>query len=112
MKLSAAKKIDEWGGVKTKQIVNIVLYRYYIHTYNMVKQMIPIRCTGCGKVLGDLYVAYCRDVEKANLNESGEIKKVVYLSKENQEKTAVGHALDKYELKNECCRTAFITHTA
>jgi len=70
----------------------------------------PIRCSGCGKVIGSYYDYYCREVNKRKLNKSMDIKKVIYLTKDFKEKTIEGEVLDELKIIKACCRTVFLTH--
>lgn len=71
--------------------------------------MIPVRCTRCGRPISCNWTSYCEEVRRRKLAKSEDLKKIVYLSKENQEKTVEGHVLDELQMKSDCCRIAFIT---
>ena len=72
--------------------------------------IIPVKCFTCGKVLGNKYRYYLREVEKRKIDKSLEVNKVVYLTKDNMEKTAEGEVLDTLGLNKYCCRRHMITH--
>ena len=77
--------------------------------------IIPIKCFTCGMVLADKYRFYCQEVRKKKLAKLGnnaltDIDKVVYLTKEFNEKTPEGEVLDELNLKKMCCRRHFLTH--
>lgn len=72
--------------------------------------IIPVKCFTCGKVLGNKYRYYLREVEKRKIDKSLEVNKVVYLTKDNMEKTAEGEVLDILGLNKYCCRRHMITH--
>jgi DNA-directed RNA polymerase subunit N (RpoN/RPB10) len=72
--------------------------------------IIPVKCFTCGKVLGNKYRYYLREVEKRKIDKSLEVNKVVYLTKDNMEKTASGEVLDILGLNKYCCRRHMITH--
>ena len=72
--------------------------------------IIPIKCFTCGKVLADKYRYYQAEVRKAKLGSSMNVDKVVYLTKEQKEKTPEGEILDKLRLNKMCCRRHMLTH--
>ena len=72
--------------------------------------IIPIKCFTCGKVLADKYRWYLDEVKKRKLSKNIDYDKVVYLTKENVEKTPEGEALDKLQLTKMCCRRHMLTH--
>jgi DNA-directed RNA polymerase I, II, and III subunit RPABC5 len=77
--------------------------------------IIPIKCFTCGMVLADKYRFYVQEVRKKKLakrgnNESIDIDKVLYLSKEFHEKTPEGEVLDELNMNKMCCRRHFLTH--
>ena len=77
--------------------------------------IIPIKCFTCGMVIADKYRYYQTEVRKRKLakkvgNNSDEIDKVVYLTKEFHEKTPEGEVLDELNMKKMCCRRHFLTH--
>ena len=72
--------------------------------------LIPIKCFTCGKVLGDKYRWYQVEVRKIKMSNDMTIEKVVYLTKENTEKTPEGEVMDKLKLDKYCCRRHMLTH--
>jgi len=72
--------------------------------------IIPIKCFTCGNVLANKYRYYLQEVKRIKLAESKDTNKVVYLTKENMEKTPEGRVLDKLGLNNVCCRRHMLTH--
>ena len=52
--------------------------------------IIPVKCFTCGKVLADKYQFYVREVRKIKVELGQDPEKVVYLTKENVQKTAGG----------------------
>jgi DNA-directed RNA polymerase subunit N (RpoN/RPB10) len=72
--------------------------------------IIPIRCFTCGMVLADKYRFYLAEVRKKKLAAGLKVDRVVYLTKDNMEKTAEGEVLDELRLKNMCCRRHMLTH--
>lgn len=72
--------------------------------------IIPVKCFTCGKVLGDLYQYFLREVRKMKREKDIEIDNVIYLTKIHTEKTAEGEVLDRLNLKKICCRRHMLTH--
>ena len=72
--------------------------------------IIPIKCFTCGNVLADKYRFYLAEVRKIKIAQGLKVDKVVYLTKENTEKTPEGIVLDELGLKNVCCRRHMLTH--
>jgi DNA-directed RNA polymerase subunit N (RpoN/RPB10) len=77
--------------------------------------IIPIKCFTCGKVIADTYRYYQSEVRKKKIaksigNDTINIDKVVYLTKEFNEKTPEGEVLDDLNMKKMCCRRHFLTH--
>jgi DNA-directed RNA polymerase subunit N len=77
--------------------------------------IIPIRCFTCGMVIADKYRYYQEQVRSRKLsksigNESMNVDKVLYLTKEFKEKTEEGEVLDELNMKKMCCRRHFLTH--
>lgn len=73
--------------------------------------IIPIKCFTCGTVLADKYRFYQAEVRRIKLAKGLNVEKVVYLSKNNVEKTPEGEVLDTLGLNNVCCRRHMLTHT-
>jgi len=61
-------------------------------------------------VLADKYRYYQSEVRKIKIIKEIKTEKVVYLTKENVEKTAEADVLDNLGLKNVCCRRHMLTH--
>lgn len=72
--------------------------------------IIPVRCFTCGMVLADKYRYYLTEVRKKKLGKGLQVDKVVYLTKDNMDKTAEGEVLDELRLTNMCCRRHMLTH--
>jgi DNA-directed RNA polymerase subunit N (RpoN/RPB10) len=71
--------------------------------------IIPIKCFTCGKVLGDKYLFYLKQVKELKSSEN-KVNEVVYLTENTTEKTAEGKTLDKLGFNKICCRRHFLTH--
>ena len=77
--------------------------------------IIPIKCFTCGMVIADKYRYYQEEVRKKKLakrrdNKPVDMDKVVYLTKEFNEKTPEGEVMDNLNLSRMCCRRHFLTH--
>ncbi len=72
--------------------------------------IIPVKCFTCGNVLANKYRHYLEEVRKKKMNKGQSIDRVVYLTKDNMEKSAEGEVLDQLRLYNMCCRRHFLTH--
>lgn len=74
--------------------------------------IIPIKCFTCGNILADKYRYYQTQVRKRKVQENGgnNIKKVIYLTKDNTKKTHEGMVLDELKITNMCCRRHMLTH--
>ena len=72
--------------------------------------IIPVKCFTCGKVLADKYRFYCQEVIKKKMANDQQTERVVYLTKENFDKTAEGEVLDELQLNRPCCRRHMLTH--
>lgn len=72
--------------------------------------IIPIKCFTCGTVLADKYRYYQNEVRKQKIQKGESLDKVVYLTKNNVDKTPEGEILDKLGLNNVCCRRHMLTH--
>ncbi len=72
--------------------------------------IIPIKCFTCGTVLADKYRFYTNEVIKRKMANDERSDRVIYLTKENFDKTVEGEVLDLLKLKNVCCRRHMLTH--
>lgn len=72
--------------------------------------IIPVKCFTCGKVLGDKYLYYVKEVRKKKIGEGLEVDNVVYVTKDNVNKTIEGTILDSLGLNKMCCRRHLLTH--
>lgn len=66
-------------------------------------------------VIANKYRYYLEQVRKKKLakrgnNESIDIDKVLYLTKEFVDKTPEGEVLDELNMRKMCCRRHFLTH--
>ena len=67
--------------------------------------IIPVRCLTCGKVIGDLYQAYQREIKKETSTTD-----TINMSTKKIEKTHRGKVMDKLGLKRYCCRRHMLSH--
>jgi len=73
--------------------------------------IIPVKCFTCGKVLGNKWSYYVREVRKKKLQLNKTIEQVEYLtSNSGGEKTVEGQVLDTLGLNQICCRRHLLTH--
>ena len=72
--------------------------------------IIPVKCFTCGMVLADKYRFFQSEVRRIKMSQGLKVDKVVYLSKDNIDKTPEGVVLDNLDLKNVCCRRHMLTH--
>ena len=72
--------------------------------------LIPVKCFTCGKVLGDKYRYYEKEVRKRKSSANMQVDSVIYLTKVNTDKTPEGEVLDKLQLNKICCRRHMLTH--
>jgi DNA-directed RNA polymerase subunit N (RpoN/RPB10) len=72
--------------------------------------IIPIKCFSCGTVIADKYRYYAEEVRKRKLAKDMDIDKVMYLTKEFNEKTPEGEVMDELRLTKMCCRRHLLTH--
>jgi len=75
--------------------------------------IIPVRCFTCSMVLADKYRYYLEEVRKKKLAKQmgdANLDKILYLTKDVQDKTPEGEVLDELGLTKMCCRRHFLTH--
>lgn len=72
--------------------------------------IIPIKCFTCGNVLADKYRFYQNEIRRQKIQQGLNVEKVIYLTKDNVEKTIEGRVLDDLGLDNVCCRRHMLTH--
>ena len=72
--------------------------------------IIPVKCFTCGKVIGDKYAFYLREVRRRKASLNMDEMEVVYLTPDNIKKTPEGAVLDDLGLNKMCCRRHMMTH--
>jgi DNA-directed RNA polymerase subunit N len=73
--------------------------------------IIPVRCITCGKVIGDKYLYYKREVEKKRkeMNLPDEMP-ILDVNSKTIQKTPEGAVLDELKLIRYCCRRMLLSH--
>lgn len=72
--------------------------------------LIPVKCFTCGKVIGNKYNYYMKELVKRK-EQMGEIpQEIQYLDDKSMDKTIEGVLLDELKLKDMCCRRHVLTH--
>jgi DNA-directed RNA polymerase I, II, and III subunit RPABC5 len=72
--------------------------------------IIPVKCFTCGKVLGNKYRYYLKEVQKRKISKSMDTEKVLYLTTDFIDKTPEGEVMDELKLTKYCCRRHMLTH--
>ena len=72
--------------------------------------IIPVKCFSCGKVLGNKYRYYLREIQKRKISKSMDTEKVLYLTTDFIDKTPEGEVMDELKLTKYCCRRHMLTH--
>ena len=72
--------------------------------------LIPVKCFTCGNVLADKYKYWETEVKRRKASNDMTIDAVIYLEKDNIQKTPEAHVLDHLGLKKQCCRRHILTH--
>ena len=73
--------------------------------------IIPVRCITCGKVIGDKYLYYKREVEKTRKEmKLPDEMSILEVNSKTIQKTPEGIVLDNLRLKRYCCRRMMLSH--
>ena len=73
--------------------------------------IIPVRCITCGKVIGDKYLYYKKEVEKTRKEmKLPDEMPILDVSSNTIQKTPEGLVLDKLKLERYCCRRMMLSH--
>ncbi|MDA9629925.1 RpoN/RPB10 RNA polymerase subunit family protein [bacterium] len=72
--------------------------------------IIPVKCFTCGKVIGNKWNFYVREVRKKKIENGQDLEKVIYLTNNNIKKTVEGDVMDQLGLTRMCCRRHMLTH--
>ena len=74
--------------------------------------IIPVKCFTCGKILGDKWRYYKKEVEKLKEKEGVSMEDtVINVNSKTLKQTPEGKVLDKLELTRYCCRRVMLGHT-
>jgi len=74
--------------------------------------IIPVKCFTCGKILGDKWRYYKKEVEKLKEKEGVSMDDtVINVNSKTLKQTPEGKVLDKLELTRYCCRRVMLGHT-
>tara|TARA_B110000285_G_C14869317_1_gene488395 strand:+ start:506 stop:739 length:234 start_codon:yes stop_codon:yes gene_type:complete len=69
--------------------------------------IIPIRCFTCGKILGNKWTYYKKELDKINPSKEDT---VININSKTLQVTPEGKILDKLGLKRYCCRRIMLGH--
>jgi len=73
--------------------------------------IIPVRCITCGKVIGDKYQYYKREVEKKRKEmKLPDEMAILEVNSKTIQKTPEGIVLDNLKLNRYCCRRMMLSH--
>ena len=74
--------------------------------------IIPVKCFTCGKILGDKWRYYKKEVDKLKEKEGVSMEDtLINVNSQTLKKTPEGQILDKLELTRYCCRRVMLGHT-
>lgn len=75
--------------------------------------LVPIKCFGCGLVLGNKYYTYQRMVRERKYDGVVDLEdrdeEFLDLTQDEVKKTIEGHVLDELGLISQCCRMNMLT---
>tara|TARA_B110000285_G_C15013841_1_gene557906 strand:- start:618 stop:851 length:234 start_codon:yes stop_codon:yes gene_type:complete len=72
--------------------------------------IIPVKCFTCGKVLGDKYLYYLKEIAEEKNKKNITDDNIQYLTDDAMDKSIEGIVLDKLKLNRQCCRRHMLTH--
>lgn len=72
--------------------------------------LIPVKCFSCGKVIGDKYNYYLKEIIKRKNQGTYNHEDIEYLDETKIDKTIEGEILDELKMTDMCCRRHFLTH--
>lgn len=72
----------------------------------------PVRCYGCGKVIGSKYEYYNKRVAELRKKENrpADDLNIINFSSDKLDKTIEGRVMDELGLTKLCCRKIFLGH--
>lgn len=72
--------------------------------------LIPVKCFTCGKVIGDKYNYYLKEIAHRKGESTYNHEDIQYLDDSRIDKTIEGEILDQLKMTDMCCRRHFLTH--
>lgn len=72
--------------------------------------LIPVKCFTCGKVIGDKYNYYLKEIIRRKGEHVYNHEDIQYLDESRMDKTIEGEILDQLKMTDMCCRRHFLTH--
>lgn len=74
--------------------------------------IIPVKCFTCGKVIGNKYRWYLRQLKARTdaADQDPNFPTMIYLTNAKTEKTISGQLLDELNLTRMCCRRHMLAH--
>lgn len=74
--------------------------------------IVPVRCLSCGKVIGNKYYYYKKQVAELKAKENLPNNELTTININDKEvgKTIEGKVLDKLGITKDCCRTKIMYH--
>ena len=72
--------------------------------------LIPVKCFTCGKVIGDKYNYYLKEIIHRKGESAYNHEDIHYLDETQMDKTVEGEILDQLKMTDMCCRRHFLTH--
>jgi DNA-directed RNA polymerase I, II, and III subunit RPABC5 len=72
--------------------------------------LIPVKCFTCGKVIGDKYNYYLKEIIQRKGESTYNHEDIQYLDETRMDKTIEGEILDQLKMTDMCCRRHFLTH--
>jgi DNA-directed RNA polymerase subunit N (RpoN/RPB10) len=72
--------------------------------------IVPVKCPGCGKVIGELYRAYLDEVRQRKAQRGLDPERILYLTADNSELiTPEKEVMDLLGINKLCCRNQMMT---
>jgi DNA-directed RNA polymerase subunit N (RpoN/RPB10) len=72
--------------------------------------IVPVKCPGCGKVIGELYRAYLNEVRTRKSQRNLDKERILYLTDDNSQLiTPEKEVMDLLGIRKLCCRNQMMT---
>lgn len=72
--------------------------------------IVPVKCPGCGKVIGELYRAYVDEVRQRKVQRRLDPERMIYLTETNAvQVTPEREVMDLLGINKLCCRNQMLT---